>query len=169
MNHMQSYLNRLKETEDSNNQEYAKISTVYEECMIFQIQLNVVKNVIKRLEIALYEDEHAKQSSETSLSLVSTDKLRVLSECLVESLLHFVTTYGSLSISTLHNFFDLKTCNLMFKTLVINGDSHIRIATCSMIVKMCSYLVKPWWGNFFSDIFTSLFSSQNIEIFPQDR
>ncbi|KAG5670331.1 hypothetical protein PVAND_000606 [Polypedilum vanderplanki] len=166
MSHMQTYLNRLKETDD-NSQEYVKISSVYEECMTFQNQLNVVKNVIKRLEKAL--NENPQQASETSLQQLPSDKLRVISECLVESLLHFITTYGTLSIATLHNFFDLNICNLMFKTLVINGDSHIRIATCSMLVKMCSYTLKPWWGTFFSDIFTTLFSSQNIEIFPQDR
>jgi baculoviral IAP repeat-containing protein 6 len=168
MSHMQSYLNRLKETDECSSQEYAKISSVYEECITFQNQLNVVKNVIRRLERAAAENQQ-QQTMDTSLTHLSTDKLRVISECLVESLLHFITTYGSLSISSLHNFFDLDICNLLFKTLIINGDSHIRIATCSMLVRMCSHTLKPWWGNFFADIFTTLFSSQNIEVFPQDR
>lgn len=166
MSHMQSYLNRLKET-DELSQEYLKISTVYEECITFQNQLNVVKNVIRRIENAI--NESPQPPTDTSIKHLSTDKLRVMSECMVESLLHFITTYGSQSIATLHNFFDLDICNLMFKTLVVNGDSHIRIATCSMLVKMCSFTLKPWWGNFFAHIFTTMFSSQNIEIFPQDR
>lgn len=166
MSHMQTYLNRLKETEDY-SQEFVKISTVYEECLTFQNQLNVVRNVIKRLESSL--DDKNNGDEEHSLKSLCTDKLRVISECLVELLLHFVMNYGLHSISALHNFFDLNTCNLMFKTLVINGDSHIRIATCSMLVKMCSFAVKPWWGSFFADTFTTLFSSQNTEIFPQDR
>jgi baculoviral IAP repeat-containing protein 6 len=165
MSHMQSYLNHIKETEDS--QEYSKISTVYDECISLQNQLNVIKNVIRRLENSM--DENPQVVAETSLKQLCTDKLRVLSECLVETLLHFSTTYGSQNVAAVHNFFDLDTCNLMFKTLVINGDSHIRIATCSMLVKMCSYSLKPWWGTFFSDTFTTLFSSQNVEIFPQDR
>lgn len=169
MSHMQSYLNRLKDSDDC-SQEYAKISSVYEECIQFQNQLNVVKNVIRRLESALDDDNSkTKQNSENSLKSLCTDKLRVISECLVELLLHFIINYGQHSISSLHTFFDLDTCNLMFKTLVINGDSHIRIASCSMLVKMCSYTLKPWWGNFFADTFTSLFSSQNVEVFPQDR
>lgn len=167
MSHMQSYLNRIKEAEEQ-NPEFNKISSVYEECIAFQNQMNIVKNVIKRLENALtVEQQH--QSPETSLSTVCTDKLRVLSECLVESLLHFIITYGPKTVSALHNFFDLPTCNLMFKTLVINGDSHIRLATCSLLVRMCSFTFKPWWGDFFSNTFTSLFSSQNVEVFPQDR
>jgi baculoviral IAP repeat-containing protein 6 (apollon) len=168
MSHMQSYLNRLKETEDY-SQEFVKISGVYEECITFQNQLNVVRNVIRRLEKSLEEEGSHQSEPENALQTLCTDKLRVISECLVELLLHFVITYGQQSIAALHNFFDLNTCNLMFKTLVINGDSHIRIATCSMLVKMCSYSVKPWWGNFFSDTFTTLFSSQNVEVFPQDR
>lgn len=173
MSHMQTYLNRLKETDDY-SQEFVKISTVYEECITFQNQLNVVRNVIKRLEKALREEEgecgnDPEEKQNYELRNLCTDKLRVISECLVELLLHFVMNYGQHSISALHNFFDLNTCNLMFKTLVINGDSHIRIATCSMLVKMCSYSIKPWWGNFFADTFSALFSSQNVEIFPQDR
>lgn len=167
MAHMQTYLNRMKDNDDQ-NQEFNKISTVYDECIAFQNQLNVVKNVIKRLEGALIVDTH-QPTSETSLKSLCTDKLRVLSECLVESLLHFIITYGSQNVAALHNFFDLKMCNLMFKTLVINGDSHIRLATCSLLVRMCSYTFKPWWGDFFANTFTSLFSSQNVEIFPQDR
>lgn len=170
LSHMQNYLNRLKETDDTYNQEYGRVSLVYEECIILQNQLNVVRNVIKRIETALDENQQPSQDlKETSLSLLCTDKLRVMSECLVELLLHFIITYGSKSVSTLHDYFDLETCNLMFKTLVINGDSHIRIATCSMLVKMCSSTTKPWWGNFFADTFKTLFSSQNVEIFPQDR
>lgn len=67
----------------------------------------------------------------------------------------------------LHSYFDLETCNLLFKTLVINGDSYIQLSTCSLLVRMCCF--QPWWGEFFSNIFTSLFSSQNCEIFPQNR
>lgn len=167
MSHMQSYLNRIKETEEQ-SQEFNRISSVYEECIAFQNQLNIVKNVIKRLETALVGDQQP-QVLDTSLKALCTDKLRVLSECLVESLLHFIITYGSKNVSTLHNFFDLKTCNLIFKTLVINGDSHIRLATCSLLVRMCSFTFKPWWGDFFANTFTSLFSSQNVEVFPQDR
>ncbi|CRK88840.1 CLUMA_CG002660, isoform A [Clunio marinus] len=170
MSHMQSYLNRIKDNEDQ-SMEFNKISTVYEECIAFQNQLNVVKNVIRRLENSLNVngDGSEQQLKATTLKTLSTDKLRVLSECLVESLLHFIITYGAQNVSTLHNFFDLKTCNLMFKTLVINGDSHIRLATCSLLVRMCSFTFKPWWGDFFANTFTSLFSSQNVEIFPQDR
>ena len=167
MSHMQSYLNRIKETEEQ-NPEFNKISSVYEECIAFQNQLNIVKNVIKRLESVLNGDQ-SQQTLDNSIKAICTDKLRVLSECLVESLLHFIITYGPKTVTALHNFFDLQTCNLMFRTLVINGDSHIRLATCSLLVRMCSFTFKPWWGDFFANTFTSLFSSQNVEVFPQDR
>jgi baculoviral IAP repeat-containing protein 6 (apollon) len=167
MSHMQTYLNRTKDPEEQNT-EFNKISAVYEECIAFQNQLNIVKNVIRRLKVALNEDP-VKVNQDFTLQSFCTDKLRVMSECLVELLLHFIAQYGSQNVSNLHNYFDFNTCNLMFKTLVINGDSHIRLATCSLLVRMCSFTFKPWWGDFFSNIFTSLFSSQNVEIFPQDR
>lgn len=61
----------------------------------------------------------------------------------------------------------METCNLLFDTLVIEGDTQIQLATCSLLVKMSCF--QPWWGDFFSNIFTKLYSSQNSKIFPQDR
>lgn len=165
MAHMHSYLNRMKDNEEF-SPEYIKILSVYEECISFQNQLNIVKNVIKRLESTTIPEQSI--PAEVQVKSLCTDKLRVLSECLVESLLHFIINYGNQNVSAIsHSFFDLKTCNLLFKSLVVRGDSHLQLATCSLLVRMCCF--QPWWGEFFANTFTTLFSSQNCEIFPQDR
>ena len=91
LSHMQSYLNRFKDM-DEQNVEFNRINAVYEECIAFQNQLNVVKNVIKRLQLVSTPEQPI--PIEVKLSSLSTDKLRVLSENLVETLLHFIVTYG---------------------------------------------------------------------------
>ncbi|XP_062702655.1 baculoviral IAP repeat-containing protein 6 isoform X3 [Aedes albopictus] len=176
--HMQAFLNRIRENNgdqagsgSSNSasfQDNAKVYAVYEECMAFQHQLNVIKRVIDRIKLPASVPDPPKQlKSGPDLSSIYTDKLRVLSECLIETLLHLITTYGVQNVANIYPYFDLETCNLLFDTLVINGDTHIQLATCSMLVRMCCF--QPWWGEFLADKFLKLYSSQNSRIFPQDR
>ncbi|XP_058461839.1 baculoviral IAP repeat-containing protein 6 isoform X2 [Malaya genurostris] len=175
--HMQAFLNRIKENNgdsagsSNTNVQYHdnhKVYTVYEECMAFQHQLNVIKRVIDRIKGPIPAAELPKQLNPGSdLSPIYTDKLRVLSECLIETLLHLITTYGVQNVTNIYQHFDQDTSNLLFDTLVINGDTHIQLATCSMLVRMCCF--QPWWGEFLADKFLKLYSSQNSRIFPQDR
>ncbi|XP_021713192.1 baculoviral IAP repeat-containing protein 6 isoform X3 [Aedes aegypti] len=177
--HMQAFLNRIKENNGDQTgpghsntsafQDNAKVYAVYEECMAFQHQLNVIKRVIDRIKIPASLSDLPKQlkPGAADLSPIYTDKLRVLSECLIETLLHLITTYGVQNVANIYPYFDLETCNLLFDTLVINGDTHIQLATCSMLVRMCCF--QSWWGEFLADKFLKLYSSQNSRIFPQDR
>lgn len=89
--HIQAYLNKSKET-DENNPEHAKILSTYEECITFQHQLNIIRNVIQRLEST---SDLPKLEKTVTLSTICLDKLRVLSECFVEVLLHFIIEYGA--------------------------------------------------------------------------
>ena len=100
--HMQAYLNKNKDTLDSPNVDQLRILNVYEECITFQHQLNIIQTVIRRLEGAGKLEmplptpgsaQYVKHVVPT-LSSVSSDKLRVLSECLIEVLLHFIIEYG---------------------------------------------------------------------------
>ncbi|XP_055591797.1 baculoviral IAP repeat-containing protein 6-like isoform X1 [Uranotaenia lowii] len=183
ISHMQAFLNRIKESGGDHAgsanpsvsaafQENHKVYAVYEECMAFQHQLNVIKRVIDRIRAPLDAPEQPKQCQPDAelprdLSSIYTDKLRVLSECLIETLLHLITTYGGQNVANIYSHFDQDTCNLLFDTLVINGDTHIQLATCSILVRMCCF--KPWWGEFLAEKFLKLYSSQNSRIFPQDR
>ncbi|XP_062534016.1 baculoviral IAP repeat-containing protein 6 isoform X2 [Armigeres subalbatus] len=176
--HMQAFLNRIKESSGdqtgpgnsnaSSFQDNTKVYAVYEECMAFQHQLNIIKRVIDRIKVPTTTSDLPKYLKPgADLAPVYTDKLRVLSECLIETLLHLITTYGVQNVANIYPYFDLETCNLLFDTLVINGDTHIQLATCSMLVRMCCF--QPWWGEFLADKFLKLYSSQNSRIFPQDR
>lgn len=167
--HMQTFLNKNKDT-DENSVDNAKILSTYEECITFQLQLNVIRNVIDRLGSAINIPRPINKPpppSPSSLSFVCLDKLRVLSECLIEVLLHFIIEYGLKNVACLHSYFDANTCTILFNTLIVSGDAHMQLATCSLLVRMCCF--QPWWGDFLTNIFCTLYSSQNSKIFPQDR
>lgn len=96
--HMQAYLNKSKDG-DSLSVDQARILGVYEECITFQHQLNIIQNVIVRLEAAqgatLPANKQPPAAKLPTMQSVSSDKLRVLSECLVEVLLHFIIEFGN--------------------------------------------------------------------------
>ncbi|GAB0094178.1 Baculoviral IAP repeat-containing protein 6 [Sergentomyia squamirostris] len=167
MSHMQAYLYRVKECDDS-LADHTKIINIYDDCISFQHQLNVIRNVIARLEGALEENPiHPKDAPRMTMSEVCTDKLRVLQECLIEALLHFVIEFGTLNANAMAVAFNQNACEIIFNNIVIASDTHMQLATCSFLVKMCCF--EPWWGDFIANIFTVWYSSQNSKIFPQDR
>lgn len=63
------------------------------ECISLQHQLNIIRNVIDRLDSSL--DPNKAPTHSQTLASASRDKLRTLSESLVEILLHFTIEYGA--------------------------------------------------------------------------
>lgn len=174
--HLQTYFCRAKDTDDT-VADHSKIVASYEECMMLQQQLNVIRNVIKRLEDAksgqaMMLRKMDQEVEEKSLTEISTDKLRVLNEVFVESLLYFIVEHD-LKVpptnggSELTSLLSQAKCQELFNTLILSMDIHIQLATCTMLVKMCG--LQPWWGDFLAQVLTNMFSSENTKIFPQDR
>lgn len=166
MSHMQAFLNKNRELDES-NQGYAKIYATYEECIYFQYQLNLIKRVIDRIE--LISNPIPLKIETESVATLCTDKLRVLSESLIEILLHCIISNGSnaMNDATLTSLMNQNVCSLLFETIIISGDTHTQLATCSLLVRLCG--AQPWWGDFMASNFNKLFSSKNTQIFPQDR
>ncbi|KAH8417362.1 hypothetical protein KR222_009764, partial [Zaprionus bogoriensis] len=172
--HLQAFISKQRDEEmscgmDNNN----KIVSLYDECMLLQYQINVIRNVVLRLDRAISPKSHRIPSAanpafiEESLRSASRDKLRVLSLSLVEVLLHFSIEYGIKNILPVHQRFNVVTAKALFNSLVVYGDAQLQLATCSLLVRMCCF--QPWWGDFLADTFCSLFSAQNCKAFPQDR
>ncbi|XP_067616443.1 baculoviral IAP repeat-containing protein 6 isoform X2 [Eurosta solidaginis] len=171
--HMQAFIHKQRE-EDANVMDNSKVVTIYEECVLLQHQINIIRNVIGRLENSLPTVHNSLVAASLTnmnlkniLQLASRDKLRVLGQSLVEILLHFSIEYGIKNILPVHQLFTMDVANTLFNSFVVYGDAHIQLATCSLLVRMCCF--QSWWGDFLADIFCNLFSSQNSKIFPQDR
>lgn len=103
------------------------------------------------------------------LKKASTDKLRFLLECLLETLIS--TTNGSsaapqLSVSLLTSL-SPPTCEALFHRMCISGTKRIQILTGMLLVRVCG--TQPWWGKFLGNILQRFFHSEYKEVFPQDR
>lgn len=166
MSHMQAFLNKNKEADES-NQGYSKIYATYEECIYFQYQLNLIKRVIDRIQSI--SNTIPTKIDTLNVTALCTDKLRVLSESLIEILLHCIISNGTnaMNDATLTMLMNQNVCSLLFETIIISGDTHTQLATCSLLVRLCG--AQPWWGDFIARNFNKLFSSKNTQIFPQDR
>ncbi|XP_059217801.1 baculoviral IAP repeat-containing protein 6 isoform X2 [Stomoxys calcitrans] len=170
--HMQAFINKQRSEDDTTmTVEGGKITLIYEECIVLQHEINVIRNVINRLESSLKpsSEENIENTFDTShaLRMASRDKLRVLGQALIEILLNFSIEYSIKDMMAMQQLFTADVANMLFNSFVVYGDAHIQLATCSLLVRMCC--VQSWWGDFLANIFCTLFSSQNSKIFPQDR
>lgn len=191
--HMQQYLQEFRDTrggadhqppptagllQQVPDSERTRILAAYEECMTFQHQLNIVQNVVRRIRAAqrtldTNNDAQAESAASPTATTMptfraaSSDKLRVLSECVLDVLMHYVTEYKTQAVNAMHRLFDRPTCERLFEALVVSGEIHQQLSVCALLVQMCAG--QEWWGSFMADTFTALFSSQNSEVFPADR
>ncbi|XP_015038690.2 baculoviral IAP repeat-containing protein 6 isoform X3 [Drosophila pseudoobscura] len=171
--HLQAFINKQRDEELGNLDNSNKVVSLYDECMLLQYQINVIRNVVLRLERAVNPHlvctppPNSGPLTEETLRTASRDKLRVLSLTLVEVLLHFSIEYGIKNILPVYQRFNAATAKALFNSLVVYGDAQLQLATCSLLVVMCCF--QPWWGDFLAETFCSLFSAQNCKAFPQDR
>lgn len=111
--HMQAYLNQPRdalsgaigstsastiEPPTAPSVDHTRILIAYEECTSFQQQLNIIQNVIRRLDTAHRGSNATLSGSPTvlpTLQTISSDKLRVLSECLVDMMLHSLNDFDA--------------------------------------------------------------------------
>ncbi|XP_037827973.1 baculoviral IAP repeat-containing protein 6 isoform X2 [Lucilia sericata] len=167
--HMQAFINKQRTEDDTSyNLESGKITSIYEECIVLQHEINVIRNVILRLESSIKDNNsYTPMDPSQALRMSSRDKLRVLGQALIEILLNFSIEFSFKDMLTMQQLFTADVANMLFNSFVVYGDAHIQLATCSLLVRMCC--VQNWWGDFLTNIFCNLFSSQNSKIFPQDR
>ncbi|XP_046401534.1 baculoviral IAP repeat-containing protein 6 [Ischnura elegans] len=168
--HMHSYLQRKRDVEKGSplSDDTQKITSAYQECVAFQHQLNLVRGVVRRLESALGKGSLASVLHTPTLP-ACTDKLRVLGECLLDTLLglsHELGPNSRLPIS-FYKLFDQSVCETLFHCLCVTEDGRMQLATSHLLMKMCG--MQPWWGDFLAQTLTKLYSSHQTSIFPMDR
>lgn len=92
-----------------------------------------------------------------SLAEACTDKLRIISEGLLEVLLS-IDTPSDIS---------LEVCQKLFQGFCISQRSRVQILAATLLDRSCRR--QPYWGNFLADTLATMFSSSYTENFPQDR
>ncbi|KAL6430648.1 hypothetical protein ACFW04_006912 [Cataglyphis niger] len=166
--HMQNYLYYNKTTNENKEQPSAKILSTYQECIMFQHQLNIVRGVWRRLELW----RGLRNVPTTSFTNAPSDKLRVLGETLLDILLYTVYEIGPVpSIhrpTSLYEVFTPTICEKFFHSIcVVTPAPRLQLHAAALLVGMAGH--QPWWGNFLSNTLINLYSSASIHIFPQDR
>lgn len=131
-----------------------KYFLLFQETLIYQHQLNTVRNVISRIESSMVNETN--QPPPTN-EITSTDKLNSIAEGLLEVLLSVDGTPG---ISP-------ELCQHFFQGLCVSQTSRLQLLAAVYLEKSCGST--SFWGNFLADSFVSLFSTSCTQIFPQDR
>ncbi|XP_050487172.1 baculoviral IAP repeat-containing protein 6 isoform X2 [Bombus huntii] len=164
--HMQHYLSFNKVPNENKEQPSAKILATYQECVMFQHQLNVVRGVWRRLE----SWKGSRTIPTMSLANAPTDKLRALGETLLDILLFAVYEIGPIPSIPLSicDVFTPTVCEKFFHSIcVVTPAPRLQLQAVALLTRMAGH--QPWWGNFLSNVLINLYSSSSTHIFPQDR
>ncbi|KAL0100417.1 hypothetical protein PUN28_019635 [Cardiocondyla obscurior] len=166
--HMQNYLCYNKISNESKEQPSAKIMSTYQECIMFQHQLNVVRSVWRRLEWW----RGLRNIPTTSFANAPSDKLRVLEETLLDILLYTVYEIGPVPSvyrpTSLYEVFTPAICEKFFHSIcVVTPAPRLQLHAAALLAGMAGH--QPWWGNFLANTLINLYSSASTHIFPQDR
>lgn len=154
--------------------------------MFIQVQLNLARRAIIRLQkvlgiqptalhVPLLESLDGSVDvdgsvTKTLLQNASTDKLRVLSEFLLDTLLS-MTNAGSTIPDipvTVYTAFTPVFAASLFRSLCVHGTCKTQTHAGVLLVRICA--AQPWWGEFLGNMLEELFASyQATTVFPHDR
>ena len=169
--HTKYFLRKGKKPEED-----AKIHQAYQDCIELQLQLNLARSAIERIESVMCTTEqygnhssHGEPGMSVMLRQASTDKLRVLCEYLLDTLLSMSLPSPTIPHVPLNVYavFTPQLCETVFTHLCINSTRRMQIHAGALLVRLCGN--QGWWGDFLGNILLQYFSSEEREIFPQDR
>ncbi|KAH9496163.1 Baculoviral IAP repeat-containing protein 6, partial [Bulinus truncatus] len=168
--HVQYYLKR--NSSGKLTEEDAQILQAYNECLQLQLQLNLAQRAIHRLQTSLgisRETIDESASFGTVLAQASTDKLRVILENLLDTLL--TSTVGNSTMphipSSLYTALSPEQAQVLFQNFCLHGTQRIQVSAGLLLVRVCG--TQPWWGHFLGKMLQEFFHSQYLHVFPQDR
>ena len=153
--------------------EDARITQAYNECVALRQQLNVAQQAIARLQAALVtpvtSSSHKDGSDVPRLQNASTDRLRVLCELLLDSLINLTLPTSTVAVPSQSVFgcVNAVMCEDIFRFLCVHGSKRMLIIAGLFIVRTCAD--QPWWGRFLGNMLQTYFSSEQPHIFPQDK
>ncbi|XP_070181060.1 dual E2 ubiquitin-conjugating enzyme/E3 ubiquitin-protein ligase BIRC6-like isoform X3 [Littorina saxatilis] len=166
--HVKYYLKRgqRKSEEDSS------ILQSYNECLQLQLQLNLAQRAIGRLQRALGVKAAGPDDSTPlghRLQHTSTDKLRVIIEGLLDTLLTLTVHSPALPQPPHPLYLALPppTTESLFRNLCLLGSRRIQVSAGLLLSRVCGS--QPWWGVFLGNVLREFFHSEYCTVFPQDR
>ena len=104
------------------------------------------------------------------LQNASTDRLRVLAEFLLDTLLSMTNSSSTIPDipTTLYTAFTPSFAASLFRSLCVHGTRKTQTHAGVLLVRICA--AQPWWGEFLGNMLEELFASgQATTVFPHDR
>lgn len=161
--HTQHYLKKKDKKVDEDRRVYE----AYRDCIALQQQLNVAQRAIHRLHKAV--GLSVSDDSPSSLQQACPDKLEILSEQLLETLLSI--TFSSLSIpgipESMYTVLNPSVCEDLFHHLCVRGTKRMQSRAGLLLVRLCGK--QAWWGQFLGKMLQEYFVVEQAMVFPQDR
>ncbi|PZC74551.1 hypothetical protein B5X24_HaOG207685 [Helicoverpa armigera] len=149
--HMMSYLNINNETD-------TKVVTAYQECIELQQQLHTCTSILRKLQNNPESSRNLPElidkgavSSEALLEAASTDKLRVISETIVDMLLYFYFQVGDVQYEDVSQSWCATVLPLVWEW---GGRGAGALAT--LLARAAG--AAPWWGALLADTLTNAFA-----------
>ena len=167
--HTQYYLRRSTKKSDDD----VRIHRAYHNCMLLQLQLNLAQKAIERLQTALGINVGSGNvgggTMTALLKRASVDKLRVLTEFLLDMLLSMTHSTPSIPHTpmSLYKVLSPHVCEVLFRNLCIVGTRKMQIHAGVLLVRVCGS--HTWWGEFLGRMLQDFFVSEQALTFPRDR
>ncbi|XP_037876101.1 survivin-1 isoform X3 [Bombyx mori] len=160
--HMMSYLNSTMDNE-------GKVITAYHECIELQQQIHTCTNVLKKLQNKTDSTRSipeliakGKVTTEGLLQMCSTDKLRVITENIVDMLLYFYFQIGEIQYEEVTLEWCQKVTPMLWEWSGRNAG-----ALASLLARACG--AAPWWGPHVADTLTDAFGAYDAPPIALDR
>ncbi|XP_061384581.1 baculoviral IAP repeat-containing protein 6 isoform X3 [Danaus plexippus] len=159
--HMMAYLNQTNKSDP-------KVLATYQECIELQQQLHNCTNLLKRLqnipdcnEKVLEAIDKGLVTSESLLERASTDKLRVITENIIDLLLYFYFQKGDV-----YGCVSAKWCRNVLP-LTWEWGGRAGAGAGALLARACGS--QAWWGAALPDALTQAFEHRDAPPHPLDR
>ena len=165
----------IHQQRNRHSDEDSRVIQAYNDCMQLQLQWNLAQHAIRRLQNALgirldsLTPVVGEDSCDAKLKRACTDKLRVLAEHLLDTLLGMTLAAPSVGPlpASLHAIMSPATSEGLFRHLCIQGTKRMQIHAGMLLVRVCGS--QSWWGNFLGSVLQEYFVTEQPVLFPQDR
>ncbi|XP_050551225.1 baculoviral IAP repeat-containing protein 6 isoform X3 [Spodoptera frugiperda] len=160
--HMMSYMNISNDVD-------AKVVTAYQECIELQQQLHTCTNILRKLQNNSDGPRNLPElidkglvSSEALLEAASTDKLRVISETIVDMLLYFYFQVGDVQYPEVSR----EWCSVVVAQ-VWEWGARGAGALATLLARAAG--AAAWWGALLGDTLTAAFAAYDAPPAALDR
>lgn len=132
----------------------------YYACLQLQLQLSFIHRSMNRFRRLLGQSCEEEETP--------TDKLMVIAECLLSTLLCLtVCSSGTADTTAIGNALTPSVCHNLLQSLCVKGTPKMQVLTGVFLVRV--HGTQSWWGTFVGNSICDLFAYPNCNFIPKQR